>query len=175
MPDGFRCFINVPATLLDDATFIEEIEVQLAGAPQLAGHFGIEITETAAMQNIERTIVSLQAIRRRGLQVAIDDFGTGYSSLAYLKRLPIDIVKIDRFFVEGLPHSERGVAVTELFLELTRRLNVVSLAEGIDADEQVAWLREKGCMRGQGFLVAPSLPIGELEARLRRVHVRYST
>jgi diguanylate cyclase (GGDEF)-like protein len=162
LPKNFRCFINVPVTLLDDPTFVGEIEARIATAPHLARHLGIEITETEAMQNVERTVIALRSIRRRGLQVAIDDFGTGYSSLSYLKRLPIDIVKIDRIFVQGLPDKDKDVAVAELFLDLTRRLEVISLAEGIESVEQVGWLREKGCMRGQGFLVAPSLPIAEL-------------
>ncbi len=168
LPKNFRCFINVPVTLLDDPTIVGEIEARIAAAPHLAKHLGIEITETDAMQNVERTVIALRSIRRRGLQVAIDDFGTGYSSLSYLKRLPIDIVKIDRIFVQGLPASDKDVAVADLFLDLTRRLNVISLAEGVESIEQVEWLRKNGCTRGQGLFVAPSLPIAELRERLSR-------
>jgi EAL domain-containing protein (putative c-di-GMP-specific phosphodiesterase class I) len=166
LPKTFRCFINVPVTLLDDPTFVSELEARIAAAPHLAKHLGIEITETEAMQNVERTVIALRSIRRRGLQIAIDDFGTGYSSLSYLKRLPIDIVKIDRIFVQGLPNEDKDIAVAELFLELTRRLEVTSLAEGIESVEQLEWLRDNGCRRGQGFVVAPSLSIAELRARL---------
>jgi diguanylate cyclase (GGDEF)-like protein len=166
LPKNFRCFINVPVTLLDDPTFVGELEARITAAPHLAKHLGIEITETEAMQNVERTVIALRSIRRRGLQVAIDDFGTGYSSLSYLKRLPIDIVKIDRIFVQGLPNNDKDVAVAELFLDLTRRLEVISLAEGIESVDQFEWLREKGCLRGQGLFVAPSLPIPALRERL---------
>jgi EAL domain-containing protein (putative c-di-GMP-specific phosphodiesterase class I) len=168
LPLGFRIYVNVSAQMLDDIPFITAVNAALRSEPLLARHLGIEVTETAAMQNVERSMNTIALFRSWGLHVAIDDFGTGYSSLSYLKRLPIDIVKIDRVFVQGLPDKDKDVAVAELFLELTRRLNVLSLAEGIESVEQVEWLRGKGCMRGQGLLVAPSLPIAELRERLAR-------
>ena len=166
LPDGFRCYLNVPVHLLDDAVFLSEFEASLDAVPSLAQHFGIEVTETEAMEDADKTIHALLAIRRRGLRVAIDDFGTGYSSMAYLKRLPIDMVKIDRSFVAGLPHDEKDVAVAEVFLHLTQRLGLISLAEGIETEEQAAWLRDQGCKLGQGLLVAPPLPYEEFRTRL---------
>lgn len=114
------------------------------------------------MQNAERTVQALLTIKRFGLRAAIDDFGTGYSSMAYLKRLPVDMVKIDRAFVAGLPDDPKDVALAERFLQLTGRFNFISLAEGIETEAQAHWLRTSGCIMGQGYLVARPLPLPEL-------------
>jgi EAL domain-containing protein (putative c-di-GMP-specific phosphodiesterase class I) len=88
------------------------------------------------------------------LTVAIDDFGTGYSSLSYLKKLTVDIIKIDRSFVMGLPGDERDCAITEMLLDMTARFGYATLAEGIETEEQLSWLLEHGCRFGQGYLIA---------------------
>ncbi len=159
LPPGFRCYFNLPAHLLDDPAFLTELETQLEGVPSLARHLGVEITESEAMQNAERTVQALRNIQEIGLRVAIDDFGTGYSSMAYLKRFPIDVVKIDRSFISGLPDDEKDAALDEMFLQLTRQFGFVSLAEGIETENQAAWLRGHGCMLGQGFLMSRPLPV----------------
>jgi EAL domain-containing protein (putative c-di-GMP-specific phosphodiesterase class I) len=108
-----------------------------------------------------------------GVGVAIDDFGTGYSSLSYLKRLTVDMVKIDRSFICGLPHDERDAALTEMMLRITDRFGFTSLAEGIETEEQVSWLIRHGCRFGQGYLMARPRPFHELLHRLatqRPVH-----
>ncbi len=175
LPNGFRCYINLPARLLDDASFVLELEQQLQCVPQLTDHLGIEITETDAMQNIERSIQTLQTIRNLGLRVAIDDFGTGYSSMAYLKRLPIDVIKIDRSFITDLPCDAKDAALAEMFLLLSTQFGLISVAEGIETESQAIWLRDHGCMLGQGYLVARPLPRNEflaaIDASERRLKV----
>ncbi len=158
LPPEFRCYFNLPAHLLDDPAFLRELETQLESVPSLAQHLGVEITESEAMQNAERTVQALRNIQEIGLRVAIDDFGTGYSSMAYLKRFPIDVVKIDRSFISGLPDDEKDAALNEMFLQLTRQFGFVSLAEGIETEQQAAWLRDHGCMLAQGFLMSRPLP-----------------
>lgn len=173
LPEGFRCFINLPARLLDDAAFVLELEQQLKSVPHLNSHLGVEITETDMMQNVEQSTRSLQMVRSLGLRVAIDDFGTGYSSMAYLKRLPVDIIKIDRSFIMDLPHDAKDAALAQMFLLLSSQLGLTSVAEGIETEAQAGWLRDHGCLLGQGFLVARSLARDDLLAAIetsRRTH-----
>lgn len=170
LPEGFRCYINLPARLLDDASFVLELEQQLKSVPHLNSHLGIEITETDMMQNIEQSAHSLQMVRSLGLRVAIDDFGTGYSSMAYLKRLPVDVIKIDRSFITELPNDAKDAALTQMFLLLAAQFGLTSIAEGIETEAQAAWLRDHGCLLGQGFLVARSLPRDGLLAALEASH-----
>jgi EAL domain-containing protein (putative c-di-GMP-specific phosphodiesterase class I) len=152
LPDSFRCYINLPAYLLDDIAFLRDLDELLDAHPSFAHHLGVEITESDAVQNAEATILSLRRIRARGVRIAVDDFGTGYSSMSYLKRLPIDIIKIDRSFVSGLPDDGKDAVLCEMFLRLTQQFGFLSLAEGIETEAQATWLLEHGCHMGQGFL-----------------------
>jgi EAL domain-containing protein (putative c-di-GMP-specific phosphodiesterase class I) len=162
LPPGFRVFFNLAAEMLDDIPFIAELRASLDADPRLIDRIGIEVTETAAMQNVERSMHTIDMFRKWGLAVAIDDFGTGYSSLSYLKQLSVDVIKIDRSFVMGLPDGERDGAITEMLLRITDRFGFKTLAEGIETEEQAAWLLEHGCQYGQGFLIAKPLPLADL-------------
>jgi sensor c-di-GMP phosphodiesterase-like protein len=113
---------------------------------------------------------TIDLFRSWGLTVAIDDFGTGYSSLSYLKELSVDVIKIDRSFVMGLPDNERDDAITEMLLRITDRFGFATLAEGIETEAQAAWLLEHGCRYGQGYLVAKAEPFDAMLQRLDKVH-----
>jgi len=164
---GFRLYFNLAAENLEDIQFITEMNDALESKRELVPHLGIEVTEATAMQNVERSMRSIDILRAMGVAVAIDDFGTGYSSLSYLKRLTVDKVKIDRSFIAGLPHDERDAALTEMMLRIIDRFGFVSLAEGIETEAQVAWLIEHGCRFGQGYLMARPRPFEELVGRLK--------
>jgi diguanylate cyclase (GGDEF)-like protein len=166
LPNGFRIYLNLATHMLDDVPFISKIHELLRATPGLARHLGIEVTETAAMQNVERSLYSIELFRRWGISVAIDDFGTGYSSLSYLKQLTVDVVKIDRSFIAGLPGDERDCALTEMLLRITDQFGFVALAEGIETEAQAAWLLEHHCSLGQGYLVARPDSFDELLARV---------
>jgi diguanylate cyclase (GGDEF)-like protein len=168
LPPNFRCYINLPAYLLDDVTFLSGISELLDEHRGFADHLGVEITESDAVQNAEGTILAMRRIRQRGIRIAVDDFGTGYSSMAYLKRLPIDIVKIDRSFVNGLPDDGKDAVLCEMFLRLTQQFGLISLAEGIETEAQARWLLEHGCMMGQGYLFAKPLPLEQFVPMLDR-------
>ncbi len=157
LPPNFRCYLNLPAYLLDDVTFLSAISELLDTRRDFAEHLGVEVTESDAVQNAEGTILAMRRIRQRGIRIAVDDFGTGYSSMAYLKRLPIDIVKIDRSFVSGLPDDGKDAVLCEMFLRLTQQFGLISLAEGIENEAQASWLFEHGCIMGQGYLFAKPL------------------
>jgi EAL domain-containing protein (putative c-di-GMP-specific phosphodiesterase class I) len=176
IPQHFRCYCNISAPGLEDDAFVSNIRADFAGFPGAVEHFGIEVTEGIAMLNAERAIIALGALRRLGLRIAIDDFGTGYSSLSYLRRLPVDIIKIDRSFVTGLPHEQGDVAMTETLLGMASRFGLTTLAEGVETEEQAMWLSDHGCQIAQGFLYSASVPIETLQTMLdarrsdRRAH-----
>jgi EAL domain-containing protein (putative c-di-GMP-specific phosphodiesterase class I) len=104
-----------------------------------------------------------------GVRLAVDDFGTGYSSLSYLKQFPVDVLKIDRSFVAGLPRDRDDVAVVEAIVAMAHSLGMQVVAEGVETAEQLAFLRSLGCDMIQGFYFSASLPIEQFEEYLRRV------
>jgi EAL domain-containing protein (putative c-di-GMP-specific phosphodiesterase class I) len=169
LPAGFRCYFNLATAQIDDVAFIGELEARLRIAPHVAEHLGIEITETAAIHNTENTMYALERFRRLGLRIAIDDFGTGYSSLSYLKRLPVDMIKIDRSFINGLPSDAKDVALCEVLLQISDRFDLTVLAEGIETEGQLRWLTDHGCGFGQGYLVSRPAPFAMLAASLASI------
>jgi EAL domain-containing protein (putative c-di-GMP-specific phosphodiesterase class I) len=167
LPQTFRVFFNLAAQILDNVAFIGDLQDALAQHPSLAAHLGVEVTESAAMENIERSMHTIELFRSWGLSVAIDDFGTGYSSLSYLKQLTVDMIKIDRSFVTSLPDNERDAAITEMLLRITHQFGFTTLAEGIENEAQAAWFLAQGCRLGQGFLIAQPDSFSALLERLR--------
>ena len=167
VPETFRCFFNVPSLVLETESFVTNLNQILFSHPEFGGHLGIEVTESEVMHNVEHAIESLGRARQLGLLVAVDDFGTGYSSLNYLKRLPVDVLKLDKSFIQGLPDDHKDVALAELFLALSKQFGFVSLGEGIETEAQAEWLRSHGCIIGQGFLYAKPMPHGALMNLIR--------
>jgi diguanylate cyclase (GGDEF)-like protein len=149
-----RVYLNLSYSQLDDNSFMHELHDQLQAHPGIADLLGVEVTESVAMRDVDRTLRALQSLRDMGLPIALDDFGTGYSSLSYLKRLPIDVIKIDRSFVAGLPDDPRDVAIVETLLSIAQQLQFQTLAEGVETAAQLAWLTERGCTMAQGFHIA---------------------
>jgi diguanylate cyclase (GGDEF)-like protein len=165
MPAGFRCYFNLSTQDIEDGSFVATLTEVLHEQPHLGEMIGVEITESGIMKNVERSGTTLDLIRRLGVRVAIDDFGTGYSSLSYLKQLSVDMIKIDRSFVSGLPANETDAALTEVMIGIASRLKLLTLAEGIETDEQCAWLCAHGCRYGQGYLIARPLALIDLMTR----------
>ena len=157
---NFRAWFNLSAAELHDATLVPRL---LEHGGDLSG-LGVEITESVAMQNVTETLAVMEALRSAGVRVALDDFGTGYSSLAHLKRLPIDVVKIDRAFITGLPGDHFDVAIVDAVLSIARNFGFETLAEGIELEEQAAFLRSAGCELGQGFLYGRPMPADQFNA-----------
>jgi len=166
LPFGFRIYVNLAAPMLEDVSFIADVKAILGAQPFLAAHLGFEVTESAAMENIERSMNTIGLFRSWGLHVAIDDFGTGHSSLAYLKYLTVDLVKIDRSFIAGLPLDQGDGEVVDMLLQVINRFGFAALAEGIETEDQATWLLVHGCRFGQGFLVAQPRSFGELLERI---------
>jgi diguanylate cyclase (GGDEF)-like protein len=127
-------------------------------------HVVVEITETSAMMDPDRAQEILWDLHRGGLRIAIDDFGTGYSSLSRLREMPVDVLKIDRSFVSNVESDEQSASIVGAFLDLARGLGMTTLAEGIETPGELGFLRERGCMLGQGFLFSKPVPPEEIIA-----------
>jgi EAL domain-containing protein (putative c-di-GMP-specific phosphodiesterase class I) len=124
----------------------------------------VEVTETSAMMDPDRAQEVLWELHRGGLRIAIDDFGTGYSSLSRLREMPVSVLKIDRSFVSGVDRDPQAASIVSAFLELARGLGMETLAEGIETEGELAFLRERGCRLGQGYLFARPVPPEEIIA-----------
>jgi EAL domain-containing protein (putative c-di-GMP-specific phosphodiesterase class I) len=122
------------------------------------GHVVVEITESTAMADPERTQRILDEMHAWGLSIALDDFGTGYSSLSRLKHLPVDILKIDRSFVTHVDTDRENASMVAAMIDLARNLGMTPLAEGIETDAELAFLLEHGCALGQGYLLGRPVP-----------------
>jgi len=133
---------------------------------------GVEITECAVLDNIDEMRESITMLRDAGFAIALDDFGTGYSSLAHLRRLPIDVVKIDRSFIAGVPHDEHDVAIVDAVMSISRRYGFATVAEGVESMEHAAFLAASGCRYGQGYFYARPMPADEFERWMRQRQAR---
>lgn len=131
------------------------------------GSLVVEITESTAMTDPERTLRVLSQLHEGGLRLAIDDFGTGYSSLSRLRHLPVDVLKIDRPFVRDLPGDTESANVVRAVIALAGSLGLQALAEGIETEGQLQFLVEHGCQLGQGFHLCPPLTGDDVAARFR--------
>ncbi len=126
-----------------------------------------EITESVLMDDAESTVARLTSLNDMGIHLAIDDFGTGYSSMSYLKRFPVERIKIDHSFVRDIPHDLDDVAITVATIQMARGLKLEVVAEGIETGAQSQFLREQGCDIGQGYLFSAPISKMELENLLR--------
>jgi diguanylate cyclase (GGDEF)-like protein/PAS domain S-box-containing protein len=149
--------VNLSAREFQDPALAVDVAHILAGTRLPANRLRLEITERLAMRDAVATTATLVALRELGVQVAIDDFGTGYSSLAYLKRFPVDVLKVDRAFVSGLGTNPEDTAIVGAMIGLGRTLGLAVTAEGVETADQVANLRALGCTSAQGFYFARPL------------------
>ncbi|MGA2836399.1 MAG: EAL domain-containing protein [Acidimicrobiales bacterium] len=155
--------VNISARQLSEPSLVEMVRRALEETGLEPGRLQLEITETVVMSDIEATIAKLYEIRDLGVTVSIDDFGTGYSSLAYLKQLPVDTLKIDHSFVDGVVDDPDDHSIVEAVIGLGRALGITCLAEGVESDEQLDSLARLGCDLGQGYLWAR--PMAATDAR----------
>jgi len=117
------------------------------------------------MREVSEALHILASLKNLGLSIAVDDFGTGYSSLNYLKQFPIDVLKIDRTFVDGLPEGEQDAQIARAIIAMAHSLNLAVIAEGVETHEQLDFLREHGCDEVQGYLFGRPMPARQFEAR----------
>lgn len=162
---GFRLFFNLSGRQASDVALIRSFE-DAVGEGYDMECVGVEITETDAMRDVEATRKVCQGLRTLGVHIAIDDFGVGYSSLSSLKRLPVDIVKIDRSFMSGVIDDPQDETIADTIIAISERFGLSPLAEGIEREEEVHWLRKRPCRIAQGYHFSHPMPIPEFKAWL---------
>ena len=162
----FYVSVNVSARQLERPDLAQVFDRILRRTRMPARGVVLEVTESVVMSDPARTAATLESLRALGTRIAIDDFGTGYSSLAYLGRLPIDLVKIDRSFVSGVSSEDRNKDLAAMVVQLVGVLNLTAVAEGIQAVEQVQDLQRLGCGLGQGFYFSRPVSAQKIDALL---------
>lgn len=156
--------VNVSAIQLEEADFFDLLNTVVEKTKFDPQWLEIEITESYLATNAQHALSTLAKLRNMNIKIAIDDFGTGYSSLSYLKKLPVDRLKIDKSFVDDLPHSSEGVAITRAIIALAKTFNLSITAEGVETAEQLEFLQHEGCDEIQGYYYAKPLTLEELKA-----------
>ena len=147
--------------------FIEVVSTTLKQSGLPPQFLELELTESILMQDVTGALGTLADLKRLGLCLAIDDFGTGYSSLNYLKQFPIDVLKIDRSFVDGLPHGEQDGQIARAIIAMAHSLRLKVVAEGVETPAQFDFLLERGCDAMQGYFYSKPLPAEEILPLLR--------
>ncbi|MDE2050537.1 MAG: EAL domain-containing protein [Gammaproteobacteria bacterium] len=161
---GLRLSVNISARHLQHGELVHDVLAALEASGFESGNLVIELTESTMMYDTEVNLERFHRLKALGVKVAIDDFGTGYSSLSYLHRFPIDILKIDRSFVNGLTSSGEGPDLARAVITLGETLGLDTVAEGIELEPQVEALLSLGCVAGQGFLFAPARSLEQLSS-----------
>jgi diguanylate cyclase (GGDEF)-like protein/PAS domain S-box-containing protein len=161
--------VNLSARQLQDPGLVEEIERVLFETHLAPAALVLEITESLLLRDTDNSIAKLHALKALGVQLALDDFGTGYSSLSYLQRLPMDVLKVDKSFVDHVTSGKKEAALIRTILTLGQMLDLRTVAEGVEDVEQVQALRRMGCLHGQGYYFGRPLATGETSRLLARL------
>jgi EAL domain-containing protein (putative c-di-GMP-specific phosphodiesterase class I) len=159
--------VNVSGIQLDNGNFSQTVKTILDKTRLPAENLELEVTESSLMKNPQQWIEELNSLDALGVKLAIDDFGTGYSSLSYLRQMPVDILKVDQSFVRDLPDDSDACVIAEAVIGLGRSMRMESLAEGIETEEQLAFLKASGCQTGQGYYFSRPMNAANAEEFLR--------
>ena len=166
LPERFVMWVNLSGKQLSAGGISRTVKAALEDSGLPAACLGLEVTETALVQegaSGERARGELQVLHDQGVRIAIDDFGTGFSSLGQLRRFPVDMIKVDRSFVQGVESEAKDAAITANLVTLAHALGVLAVAEGIESNGQLASLRGLGCDLAQGYLFARPLPAEQIQ------------
>jgi EAL domain-containing protein (putative c-di-GMP-specific phosphodiesterase class I) len=135
----------------------------------------VEVTEGSLVHDNEVAVEVFKSLSQTGVHISLDDFGMGYSSLSYLRRLPLDSIKIDRSFIENLPGDADSAAIAQAIISMARHLNLGIVAEGVERSAQAEYLLRLGCKFAQGFLYSPALDVAGVETYLSQVSAKSPT
>jgi diguanylate cyclase (GGDEF)-like protein len=163
---NLRIAINLSGLELDDEDLVDHIQDALRTEQVLASSLEVELTEEIFIQNIEHNLNQLSRLRKLGVHLAIDDFGVGYSSLAYLRDFPVDLLKIDRSFITHVNRRHDDAVITRAVINLAHNLGIRVVAEGVETEDQLNFLRHHSCNLAQGFLISRPIPPRDLEKAL---------
>ena len=162
-----RIAVNVSAVQLRRRSFVQDVQQALGATGSDGGGVDLEVTESLLMTEVDESIRKLRELREMGLRMALDDFGTGYSSLAYLSKLPLDTLKIDRSFVHGMTEHADHTSIVSAIISLAQALRLKAVAEGVETEQQAQLLRLLRCEQAQGFLFSPPIAPERIEALLK--------
>lgn len=169
LPTSFdRLAINVSPQQFLQSDFVPDIIERLNNAGIDGRYLEVEVTENMLLDNVRMADEKMQLLKAQGIQISIDDFGTGYSSLSYLKFLTVDVLKIDRSFVTNLHEEASNIAIVDTIIVMAEKLGLEVIAEGVEEPEELAVLRQLGCLRYQGYLFDRPLSATQFTARLQR-------
>jgi EAL domain-containing protein (putative c-di-GMP-specific phosphodiesterase class I) len=165
-PPGLRIAVNVSAVQLRSDGFARGVISALAFSGVPAGQLELEITETVLMDESKAVLKTLRQLRELGTRIALDDFGTGYSSLGYLRRFPVDKIKIDRSFIRDIGNRDTA-AIVRTIIGLGTELGIVVTAEGVETEVQLDMLRDNGCTEAQGYLIGVPSKAADIQRLLK--------
>ncbi|HEY5994149.1 MAG TPA: PAS domain S-box protein [Gallionellaceae bacterium] len=163
---NFALAINVSARQFHQPGFAGQVEKAIREQDINPGRLKLELTESLVLQNIEETVQTMNALNQIGVQISLDDFGTGYSSLQYLKRLPLDQLKIDQSFVRDIAEDGGDLAIVQTIIAMADSMGLDIIAEGVETEKQRKLLLKSGCTHFQGYLFGKPVPIDEFDASL---------
>ncbi len=169
---NFSLCVNISPRQFRQNDLAERVESSLRNSKMPKPMLKLEITEGIVIQNIEDTIAKMNRLKRIGVSFAMDDFGTGYSSLTYLKRLPVDVLKIDQSFVRDATCDPNDAEIIRAIIAMARSLDLEMIAEGVEQQEQLDFLERQGCHKYQGYLFSKPLPLPEFRALLAHTQQR---
>ncbi len=155
--------VNVSARQFRKADFVDQVRLVLLESGAKPSHLKLELTESTVLDNVEDTIAKMRELKLLGISFSMDDFGTGYSSLQYLKRLPLDQIKIDQSFVRDITVDPNDAAIVQTIIAMTEALGLNVIAEGVETREQQAFLELRGCHAFQGYLFGKPMPLENFE------------
>ncbi|MEH2380625.1 MAG: EAL domain-containing response regulator [Nostoc sp.] len=160
---SFIVTVNLSVIEFNQPDLIDKIVNLIAINDLEPDYLEIELTESMIMQDVNSAIATMSKLQSLGVKIAIDDFGTGYSSLTYLKNFPINTLKIDRYFIHNVANDPQKSAITKALIQMAHNLNLDVVAEGVETEAELAFLRQHNCNSMQGFLFSRPLPVAEFE------------
>ncbi len=168
-----KVVINISSVQIAQGNFFSMVDSLLRKFEVDSKKFGIEITESVLMKNMERSAEVLNKFKERGIDIAIDDFGTGYSSLAYLKKFPINSLKIDKTFIDDLPINSDSISIAKAIISMGKSLGMEIVAEGVENENQLNFLLKEGCDQIQGYFFSKPLLAGEVVSFIQNFDYEY--
>jgi diguanylate cyclase (GGDEF)-like protein len=169
--DGLSLAVNISAVQFWRGDLLETVAAAIRESGIASGRLELEITETVMMEFPDIVAEKISALKRLGVRIALDDFGTGYSSLSYLNRFAVDTLKVDRSFIQAIPHDRSVCVMVSAIVNLARSLGLTVVVEGTETEEQIAWLSRLGPIEAQGFLFSRAVPAEGVQALLDRFGV----
>jgi EAL domain-containing protein (putative c-di-GMP-specific phosphodiesterase class I) len=164
--EQLRIAVNLSGRELDDESLVEHVRDALLSEEVDPSMLEVELTEEIFIQNIEHNLNQLSRLHQLGVQLAIDDFGVGYSSLGYLRDFPVDLLKIDRSFITDVTERHDDAVITRAVINLAHNLGIQVVAEGVETEEQLNFLKAHRCNLAQGYLISRPIPAADLQTAL---------